>query len=221
MNRRQSRRGAFDSRSTPSATAQRRSSSISSKTTEGALSTSEAVRALAENGQKIGRIVSLIKKVAQQTNLLALNATIEAARAGQAGRGFAVVANEVKALAAQSGRATEEIEAEVSEVQSVTADVVTAIQDIIAKIGEINSIAAAVAAAIEQQREATRTIALNAEQAFASAVDVVRAIAGIEEAGAATTAEANQVLDSAVKLSQQSKELHIEFDKFIAGVRTA
>ena len=198
-----------------------RSSAISNKTTEGANTTDDAVRALAQNAQEIGRIVSLIKQVAQQTNLLALNATIEAARAGQAGRGFAVVANEVKTLAAQSGRATEEIEAEVSKAQSVTANVVTAIQDIIAKIGEMNAITASVAAAVDQQRAATRTIALNAQQALASAVDVVSAIVGIEEANTATKTEANQVLDSAARLSQQSNELHVEFDKFVAGVRVA
>ena len=198
-----------------------RSSAISNKTTEGANTTDDAVRALAQNAQEIGRIVSLIKQVAQQTNLLALNATIEAARAGQAGRGFAVVANEVKTLAAQSGRATEEIEAEVSKAQSVTANVVTAIQDIIAKIGEMNAITASVAAAVDQQRASTRTIALNAQQALASAVDVVSAIVGIEEANTATKAEANQVLDSAARLSQQSDALHVEFDKFVAGVRVA
>jgi len=198
-----------------------RSSAISNKTTEGANTTDEAVRALAQNAQEIGRIVSLIKQVAQQTNLLSLNATIEAARAGQAGRGFAVVANEVKTLAAQSGRATEEIEAEVSKAQSVTANVVAAIQDIIAKIGEMNSITASVAAAVDQQRASTRTIALNAQQALASAVDVVSAIVGIEEANTATKSEANQVLDSAARLSQQSNELHVEFDKFVAGVRVA
>ena len=73
-----------------------RSSSLSTKTTEGAHFANRAVQALAEDAREIERIISLIKQVAQRTNLLVLNATIEAARAGEAGRGFAVVAGEVK-----------------------------------------------------------------------------------------------------------------------------
>jgi methyl-accepting chemotaxis protein len=176
---------------------------------------------LAEDAREIERIVSLIKQVSQQTNLLALNATIEAARAGQAGRGFAVVASEVKALAAQTGTATEEIEAQVSRIQTVTTNVVTAIQDIVAKIGEMNVIATSVAAAVDQQRGVTRTIAQSAQQALSSAVEAVRAIASIEDASAATKTEANQVLAAAHQLSRQSDGLHVEFDKFIMGVRSA
>lgn len=198
-----------------------RSSALASKTMEGAHGTNEAVRALAEDAQKIERVVSLIKAVAQQTNLLALNATIEAARAGQAGRGFAVVATEVKALAARTGQATEEIELQVAKVQSVTANVVAAIQDIIAKIDEMNTFSASVAAAVDQQRIATRTIAQNAQQALSSALEAVNAIVGIEDASTATKIEANQVLDAAGQLSRQSDDLHIEFDKFVAGVRAA
>ena len=198
-----------------------RSSALASKTMEGAHGTNEAVRALAEDAQKIERVVSLIKAVAQQTNLLALNATIEAARAGQAGRGFAVVATEVKALAARTGQATEEIESQVAKVQSVTANVVAAIQDIIAKIDEMNTFSASVAAAVDQQRIATRTIAQNAQQALSSALEAVNAIVGIEDASTATKIEANQVLDAAGQLSRQSDDLHIEFDKFVAGVRAA
>ena len=196
-----------------------RSSQLSTKTTEDAQSTNHAVQALAADAREIERVMSLIKGIAQQTNLLALNATIEAARAGPAGRGFAVVAGEVKALAGQTGTATQEIETQISRIQAVTAKVVAAIQDIIAKIGEMNMFATQVAVAVDQQRNATRTIAQNAQQALASAVEVVRATSSIEDMSAATKVEANHVLDAAGQLSRQSDDLHVEFDKFIADVR--
>ncbi len=197
------------------------SSVLSTQTTESARATNHAVHALAEDTREIERVSSLIKAIAQQTNLLALNATIEAARAGQAGRGFAVVANEVKALAAQTGRATEEIESQIARIQSVTTKVVTAIQDIVAKTGEMNEIATAVAAAVDQQRAATHTIAQSAQLALSSAVEAVHAVGSVEEASTATKSEANQVLDAASRLSRQSDDLRVEFDRFIAGVRAA
>jgi methyl-accepting chemotaxis protein/CHASE3 domain sensor protein len=197
------------------------SSLLSTQTTESARATNHAVHALAEDTREIERVSSLIKAIAQQTNLLALNATIEAARAGQAGRGFAVVASEVKALAAQTGMATEEIELQIARIQSVTTKVVTAIQDIVAKTGEMNEIATGVAAAVDQQRAATRTIAQSAQLALASAVEAVHAVSSVEEASTATKSEANQVLDAASRLSRQSDDLRVEFDRFIAGIRAA
>ncbi|HEY2529865.1 MAG TPA: methyl-accepting chemotaxis protein [Xanthobacteraceae bacterium] len=198
-----------------------RSSVLSIKTTEGAHAMNEAVKALAEDVREIERVISLIKQIAQQTNLLALNATIEAARAGQAGRGFAVVAGEVKALAAQTGTATEDIESQITRIQSVTANVVKAIGDIVTKIGEMNVIAASVATAVDQQRGATQTIAHNAHGALSSAQEAVRAITIVEDASEATKVEANQVLDAAGKLSQQSDDLRVEFNKFVEGIRAA
>jgi len=77
----------------------------------------QSVQSLAIQAEQIGKVINVIREIAEQTNLLALNAAIEAARAGEQGRGFAVVADEVRGLAQKTAGSVEEIRQIVESLQ--------------------------------------------------------------------------------------------------------
>jgi methyl-accepting chemotaxis protein len=197
------------------------SSNIAQEAVGQAQKTDQRINKLAQAATRIGDVTQLITSIAEQTNLLALNATIEAARAGEAGKGFAVVAQEVKQLAAQTAKATSEISTQIAEMQAATQDSVAAIKEIGGTIGRISEIATTIASAVEQQGAATHEITRNVQQAASGTAQVANNIAAVSDGAAKTGTASADVLTAAQALSDQSKRLRTEVEKFLATVRAA
>ncbi|OHX13407.1 methyl-accepting chemotaxis protein [Chromobacterium sphagni] len=120
--------------------------------------TSEQMRGLTGEVQRIGNIVTVIRDVADQTNLLALNAAIEAARAGEMGRGFAVVADEVRKLAERTASSAQEITQMISAIQQGVTKVVGSMEQSLASVDAVSGSAREASDSMEEIGSSTQSI---------------------------------------------------------------
>jgi methyl-accepting chemotaxis protein len=196
-------------------------SSIENMTKE-VTKTSSLIEGLAEQSQGIGKVLDVIRAIAEQTNLLALNAAIEAARAGEAGRGFAVVADEVRALAHRTQVSTQEIEGMISNVQGGTHAAVESMRNSSEHSKNTLGIAQEAGKALDEIFARSGTIsdrnlliATATEEQAAVAREVDRNIVTISDLSAQSAAGANQTSSSANELARLATSLNGLVARFV------
>ena len=184
--------------------------------------TSGLVEGLAAQGRDIGKVLDVIRSIAEQTNLLALNAAIEAARAGEAGRGFAVVADEVRALAHRTAESTKEIEQMVAGIQTRTGDAVQSMSrntdsthTTLSLAGSAGDALEVITVAIAQINERNLVIASASEEQAQVSREVDRNLVNIRDLAAQTAAGAHQTSAASHELSRLAVDLKAMVARFV------
>ncbi|OHW39616.1 methyl-accepting chemotaxis protein [Pseudomonas sp. 06C 126] len=190
--------------------------------TQDVQNTSVLIEGLATQGRDIGKVLDVIRAIAEQTNLLALNAAIEAARAGEAGRGFAVVADEVRALAHRTQQSTQEIEKMVAGIQNGTGEAVQSMQQSNQRTQSTLEMARAAGVALEQItqsisliNERNLVIASASEEQAQVSREVDRNLVNIRDLATQSAAGANQTSAASHELSRLAVDLNGMVARFV------